>query len=68
MKTVFGQVPYSEYAWVRFAGLEAFGLALLMVLVAHRAAEVWWEKGKATLVGRRETLEDVVAVECETPI
>ena len=33
-----------------------------------RAAEVWWEKGKATLVGRRETLEDVVAVECETPI
>ncbi|HYR52108.1 MAG TPA: diaminopimelate decarboxylase [Candidatus Dormibacteraeota bacterium] len=33
-----------------------------------RAAEVWWEKGKATLVARREALEDVVAVECEEPI
>jgi hypothetical protein len=41
-KTVFGQVPYEEYAWVRIAGVEAFGLALLQVLVAQRAAEVWW--------------------------
>jgi len=41
-KTVFSQVPYPEYAWVRIAGVEAFGLALLQVLVAQRAAEVWW--------------------------
>jgi len=41
-KTVFAQAPYTEYAWVRIAGVEAFGLALLQVLVAQRAAEVWW--------------------------
>jgi len=40
--TVFAQAPYTEYAWVRIAGIEAFGLALLQVLVAQRAAEVWW--------------------------
>jgi hypothetical protein len=42
LKTLFGQVPYPEYAWVRIGGIEAFGLAMLQVLVAHRAAEVWW--------------------------
>ena len=28
--------------WVRLAGAQAFGLALFMVLVAHRAEELWW--------------------------
>jgi hypothetical protein len=41
-KTIFSQVPYPEYAWVRFAGVEAFGLAMFQVLVAQRATEVWW--------------------------
>lgn len=41
-KTMFAQVPYTEYAWVRIGGIQAFGLALLQVLVAQRAAEVWW--------------------------
>jgi hypothetical protein len=41
-RTVFSQVPYPEYAWVRIVGVEAFGLALLQVLVAQRAPEVWW--------------------------
>jgi hypothetical protein len=40
--TMFGQVHYSEYAWVRVTGLEALGLAMFMVLVAQRAPEVWW--------------------------
>jgi hypothetical protein len=40
--TLFGQVHYPEYAWVRITGIEALGLAMFMVLVAHRAAEVWW--------------------------
>jgi hypothetical protein len=40
--TMFGQVHYPEYAWVRVAGLEALGLAMFMVLVAQRAPEVWW--------------------------
>jgi hypothetical protein len=41
-KTVFSQVPYPEYAWVRIAGIQAFGLAMLQVLVAQRSNEVWW--------------------------
>jgi hypothetical protein len=40
--TLFGQVHYPEYAWVRVTGLEALGLAMFMVLVAQRAPEVWW--------------------------
>ena len=40
--TLFGQVHYPEYAWVRIAGLEAIGLAMFMVLVAQRAPDVWW--------------------------
>jgi hypothetical protein len=31
-----------EPLWLRLLGLQAFGLALLMVLVAHRAEELWW--------------------------
>src|SRR5436309_14224433 len=42
VKTLFSQVPYPEYAWVRIVGVEAFGLAMLQVLVAHRAPDVWW--------------------------
>jgi len=41
-KTLFSQVPYPEYAWVRIAGVEALALAMFQVLVAHRAVEVWW--------------------------
>ena len=33
-----------------------------------RAAEVWWEQGRATLVARREALEDVLAPECDVPV
>jgi diaminopimelate decarboxylase len=33
-----------------------------------RAAQVWWDDGKATLVSRRETLEDVVRAECDEPV
>jgi hypothetical protein len=40
--SVFGQVHYPEYAWVRIAGIQAFALAMFMVLVAQRAADVWW--------------------------
>ncbi len=40
--TVFGQPAPQEPAWLRVLGLQAFGLALLMVLVAHRAEELWW--------------------------
>jgi hypothetical protein len=39
---LFNQVAYGDYAWVRIVGLQAVGLAMLMVLVAHRAEDVWW--------------------------
>jgi diaminopimelate decarboxylase len=44
----------------------AYGAAMSMnYLSIGRAPEVWWERGSARLVARRETLEDVVAVECD---
>ena len=42
VETVFGQPVPFDPAWLRILGLQAFGLALLMVLVAHRAEELWW--------------------------
>ena len=40
--SVLGQPPYPDYAWVRLAGVGAITLALLAVLVGHRAQELWW--------------------------
>lgn len=33
-----------------------------------RVPQVWWDDGRATLMSRRETLEDIVATECEQPL
>jgi len=33
-----------------------------------RAPRVWWEDGSATLVARRETVEDLLATECDRPL
>ncbi|MEW6270770.1 MAG: diaminopimelate decarboxylase [Thermodesulfobacteriota bacterium] len=33
-----------------------------------RVPQVWWEGGRATLMSRRETIDDVVATECEVPL
>lgn len=41
-RTIFAQVALPEYAWVRIGGVQAFGLAMLQVLVAQRATDVWW--------------------------
>ena len=57
-KTIFAQAPYPEYAWVRIAGVEAFGLALLQVLVAQRAPDVWWWSWAFVIV---ESLVAVIA-------
>ncbi len=40
--SILGQTRYTEYAWVRLAGVASFSLALLMVMVAHRVEELWW--------------------------
>jgi hypothetical protein len=39
---VFEQNHISEYAWIRIAGIEGVGLAMLMVLVAHHIEDLWW--------------------------
>lgn len=36
------QPPFPTYAWLRLAGIQGVGLAMLMVLVAHRVQELWW--------------------------
>jgi diaminopimelate decarboxylase len=47
----------------------AYGSAMAMnYLSIGRAPEVWWERGSASLVTRREALEDVVAAECDEPL
>lgn len=47
----------------------AYGSAMSMsYLSIGRAPEVWWENGRATLVSRRQSLEDVLAAECEEPL
>lgn len=40
--TLFDQVPYPDYAYVRVAGVLSVALAALMVLVAQRIDELWW--------------------------
>lgn len=39
---LLGQPPYEDYAPARIGGVEALALALLAVLVAQRAEELWW--------------------------
>ena len=39
---LFHQPGTDDQAWIRMAGVLGFGLALFAVLVAQRAAEVWW--------------------------
>jgi hypothetical protein len=33
-----------------------------------RAAQVLWQDGSARLVARRETLDDIVRLECDEPL
>jgi hypothetical protein len=40
--TVFAQLPYTEYAWVRIVGLQALAGAMFAVLVAQRVEDLWW--------------------------
>lgn len=39
---LFGHAAYPEYGWIRIAAMQAFALALLMILVGQRVAEMWW--------------------------
>ena len=47
----------------------AYGSAMSSNYVSiGRAAQVLWDAGRATLVARRESLDDVVRAECEEPL
>jgi hypothetical protein len=39
---VLGQPALADQAWVRLLGVAGFVLALMMVLVGHRAEDLWW--------------------------
>lgn len=49
--TLFDQAPLSEYAWVRMVGIQAVGIAMLMVVVAHRIEDLWWAAWAFALTG-----------------
>lgn len=40
--SIMGQHPLGEHAWVRILGVQAVGMALLMVMVAQRIESIWW--------------------------
>jgi hypothetical protein len=42
LRTLFDQVPYPDYTYVRVCGAMSVGLALVMVLVAQKIEAVWW--------------------------
>lgn len=41
-ETLGDQVPLVEYAWVRMSAVQAFGFAMMMVLVAVQIETRWW--------------------------
>jgi diaminopimelate decarboxylase len=47
----------------------AYGAAMSSNYVSMgRVPQVFWENGRGTLIARRETLDDIVRVECEEPL
>jgi hypothetical protein len=42
LQDLLDQYPLDEQVWPRTAGVMALVMAMLMVLVAQRVAEVWW--------------------------
>ena len=42
LEDAFGQAPAGDYAWVRMAAILGIGIAMLMVMVAHRIETLWW--------------------------
>ena len=42
LEDVFDQATMGEYAWVRMTAILSVGIAMLMVMVAHRVETLWW--------------------------
>jgi hypothetical protein len=40
--TLFRQMPYPDYTYVRVCGAMSIGISLLAILVAQRLDDVWW--------------------------
>jgi len=40
--TLFAQPEMSEFLCLRVLGIQAFGVAMMMVLVGHRIEDLWW--------------------------
>jgi hypothetical protein len=50
LETVFAQPPTPD-VWVRVAGVQAMGFAMLAVVIAHRIEELWWASWAYVIVG-----------------
>lgn len=63
----FGRPDVGDLLVLHDAG--AYGAAMSSNYVSlGRAPQVWWDSGRATLISRRETLEDIVRPECNEPL
>ena len=63
----FGRPDVGDLLVLHDAG--AYGAAMSSNYVSMgRAPQVLWDHGRATLISRRETLEDIVRLECNEPI
>ena len=62
----FGRPSVGDLLVLHDAG--AYGAAMSSSYVSiGRAPQVWWEGGRPTLISRRESLDDVVRLECCEP-
>ena len=63
----FGRPDVGDLLVLHDAG--AYGAAMSSNYVSlGRAPQVFWDDGRATLIARRETLEDIVRPECNEPL
>jgi len=63
----FGRPDVGDLLVLHDAG--AYGASMRSNYVSlGRAPEVFWDDGRATMVSRRETLEDIVRLECNEPL
>ncbi len=63
----FGRPDIGDLLILHDAG--AYGAAMRSNYVSlGRAPELFWDDGRATMISRRETLEDIVRTECNEPL
>jgi diaminopimelate decarboxylase len=63
----FGRPDIGDLLLLHDAG--AYGASMSSNYVSlGRAPQVWWDDGHATLIARRESLDDIVRAECNEPL